>query len=144
MPVPPLSSIILCPLIALGLVLCVPARAARLIRWICALAGLLACVLSVQLWLNYDPMTGGMQFVELVPWVADVGISYHLGVDGFSTILVMLNSIVFFTGVLTMWDLGERVKEFFAFMLMLVVGVYGVTFGCGYAIRAWTLMTKGS
>ena len=126
LPVPPLSSIILCPLIALGLVLCAPARAARLIRWICALAGLLACVLSVQLWLNYDPVTGGMQFVELVPWVAGVGISYHLGVDGFSTILVMLNSIVFFTGVLTMWDLEDRVKGFFAFMLMLVVGVYGV------------------
>ena len=26
---------------------------------------------------------------------------------------------------------------------MKVVSVYGVTFGCGYAIRAWTLMTKG-
>ena len=126
MSLPPLTAIILCPLVALGLVLCAPAGAARLIRWICALAGLLACALSVQLWLNYDPVTGGMQFVELVPWVADVGISYHLGVDGFSTILVMLNSIVFFTGVLTMWDLEKRVKGFFAFMLMLVVGVYGV------------------
>ena len=68
----------------------------------------------------------GMQFVERIPWVERLGISYHLAVDGFTTILVMLNSIGYLTGVLTMWDLEERVKGFFAFMLLLVIGVYGV------------------
>jgi NADH-quinone oxidoreductase subunit M len=123
---PLLSAIIACPLVALIVVLCAPASAVRLIRWVSALSALTAGVLSFHLWRSYDPIAGSLQFVEHIPWVASAGISYHLGVDGFSTILVMLNSIVFFTGVLTMWDLEERVKGFFVFMLLLVIGVYGV------------------
>lgn len=123
---PLLSAIIACPLVALIVVLGAPASAVRLIRWVSALSALTAGVLSFHLWRSYDPIAGSLQFVEHIPWVASAGISYHLGVDGFSTILVMLNSIVFFTGVLTMWDLEERVKGFFAFMLLLVIGVYGV------------------
>ena len=126
MPFPLLSAILLCPLVALGVVLCAPARAVRLIRWVSALSALAACALSLQLWTAYDQTAAGIQFEELIPWVGSMGISYHLGVDGFGAILVMLNSIVFFTGVLTMWDLEERVKGFFAFMLLLVIGVYGV------------------
>ena len=121
-----LTTILLCPVVGLVLVLLTPARAVQAVRWISALSALAAGVLSVHLWRAYDTVAGGFQFVEIVPWVEQVGISYHLAVDGFSTILVMLNSIVFFTGVLTMWDLETRVKEFFAFMLLLVIGVYGV------------------
>ncbi|MDA0335631.1 MAG: NADH-quinone oxidoreductase subunit M, partial [bacterium] len=123
---PVLTSILLCPVAGLVLVLLTPARVAHVVRWISAASALLASVLSMQLWRAYDTVEGGFQFVEIIPWVQEVGISYHLAVDGFSTILVMLNSIVFFTGVLTMWDLETRVKEFFAFMLLLVIGVYGV------------------
>ena len=121
---PLLSSILLVPVATLVLLLLLPS--ARSIRWVCALSGLGNCVLSALLWHNYDSGIGGVQFEEIIPWVKGAGISYHVGVDGFSTVLIMLNSIVYFTGVLTMWDLRERVKEYFAFMVLLVVGVYGV------------------
>lgn len=123
---PLLSAILLCPVIGLGLILLAPGGALGLLRWISLLSAAAATVLSIHLWDSYDTIAGGLQFVERVPWVEAVGISYHLGVDGFGTILVMLNSIVYLTGVLTMWDLTERVKGFFGFMLLLVVGVYGV------------------
>ena len=54
------------------------------------------------------------------------GISYFVGVDGINAPLLLLTGIVIFTGVLTMWELENRVKEFFAFMLFLVTGVFGV------------------
>jgi NADH-quinone oxidoreductase subunit M len=123
---PLLTSILLCPVVGLVLVLLTPAGAARVVRWISLLSAAAATLLSVQLWRGYDTGLGGFQFVEIRPWVEEVGIGYHLAADGFSTVLVMLNSLVFFTGVLTMWDLSERVKEFFAFKLLLVIGVYGV------------------
>lgn len=123
---PLLSSILIVPVITLLAILLISNRAHQLIRWICALSGLITGALSIQLWMAYDPIVGGIQFVEKIPWVEALGISYHLGVDGFGTILVMLNSIVFFTGVLTMWDLETRVKEYFGFMILLVIGVYGV------------------
>ena len=121
---PLLSFILLVPVAALALLLVLPSP--RLIRWVCALSGLVNCALSAILWLNYDSGTGGVQFEQIVPWVEGVGIAYHVGVDGFGAVLIMLNSIVYFTGVLTMWDLRERVKEYFAFMVLLVIGVYGV------------------
>jgi NADH-quinone oxidoreductase subunit M len=123
---PLLSSILFVPITALIVILLIPNRMVQLVRWVCAISGILTGVLSVRLWMAYDPIAGGIQFVELIPWVKSMGISYHLGVDGFGTILVMLNSIVYFTGVLTMWDLETRVKEYFAFMVLLVIGVYGV------------------
>ena len=123
---PLLSSILLTPVITLIVLLLMPQKAVRGIRLICAFSGLLTCVLSLQLWTSYDPTSGGIQFEEIIPWVSAIGISYHLGVDGFGVILVMLNSIVYFTGVLTMWDLEDRVKEYFAFMVLLVIGVFGV------------------
>ncbi len=123
---PLLSSILLTPVATLIALLLMPKSAVRGVRLICAFSGLLTCVLSVQLWMGYDSAMGGIQFEEVIPWVAAVGISYHLGVDGFGTVLVMLNAIVYFTGVLTMWDLKTRVKEYFAFMVLLVIGVFGV------------------
>jgi NADH-quinone oxidoreductase subunit M len=121
-----LSYILLVPLITLGILLLLPASAARAIRWLCALSGLVACALSLELFFAYDSAAGSIQFEEIIPWVQGVGISYHVGVDGFSTVLILLNSLVYFTGVLTMWDLENRVKEYFAFMVLLVIGVYGV------------------
>ncbi|MBT4099118.1 MAG: NADH-quinone oxidoreductase subunit M [Gemmatimonadetes bacterium] len=123
---PLLSAILLSPVLGLGLILLVPGGAARLVRWISLVSATVASLLSIHLWHSYDTASGGLQFVERLPWVEALGISYHLGVDGFGTILVMLNSIVYLTGVLTMWELTERVKGFFGFMLLLVVGVYGV------------------
>ena len=46
--------------------------------------------------------------------------------DGLNLPLLALTAIVFLTGVLVMWELQERVKEYFAFMTLLVIGVYGV------------------
>ena len=120
---PLLSSILLVPIATLVVLLLVPGSAVRLIRWICALSGLTTCILSQWLWRAYDA-GGGIQFEEIIPWIESVGISYHLGVDGFGTVLVTLTSIVYFTGVLTMWDLETRVKEYFFFMVLLVVGVF--------------------
>jgi NADH-quinone oxidoreductase subunit M len=55
-----------------------------------------------------------------------MGISYFNGVDGFGLPMLLLTGIVFFTGVLTMWELEKRVKEFFALMYLLVLGVFGL------------------
>ncbi len=126
MELPLLSLILLCPIVALVSVVLMPTNAKTSVRWICAISGAVALLLSGLLWWKYDPTVGGLQFEQIYPWAPGAGITFHLGVDGFGVALVMLNSLVYFTGVLTMWDLENRVKEYFAFMMFLVVGVYGV------------------
>ncbi len=124
--IPILSTILACPVVGLLLVLVTPGTRPTLIKVESALSALATIVLAATVWHRYDPNVAGYQMVEQLPWLTRFGISYHVGVDGVGVVLTMLNAIVFFTGVLTMWTLELRVKEFFAFMLLLVVGVFGV------------------
>ena len=59
-------------------------------------------------------------------WVPDLGIHYHLAADGISLTLVLLTGVAAVTGILFSWNIEERAKEFFAFYLALIGGVYGV------------------
>nr|MBN1229411.1 NADH-quinone oxidoreductase subunit M [Anaerolineae bacterium] len=59
-------------------------------------------------------------------WVPQLGIGYHMGVDGISAPMVLLTGLASFTGVLISWGIDDRPREFFAFFMLLVAGVYGV------------------
>jgi NADH-quinone oxidoreductase subunit M len=106
-------------------ILLVPRRRPDLVRWISVVLSGAALGLSIYLFCAYDRSLGGLQFVERVMWLEPLGIQYFNAADGFNLPLILLTGIVHFTGVLTMWELRERVKEFFALSFLLVAGVYG-------------------
>ena len=123
---PLLTLLVLCPVAGLLAILLIPGTSKTAIRVAAALSGLAACLVTVLIAFHFDRHAAGYQLVEQVPWIPTVGIEYHVGVDGISLVLLVLTSIVFLTGVLVMWELENRVKEFFAFMTLLVTGVFGV------------------
>ena len=123
---PLLTLLLACPVLGLAAILVTPARFPGAIRRIAAASGVAAVVVVAVLWLRFDPQAAGYQFVERLPWIPSLGIEWHHGVDGLNLPLLALTAIVFLTGVLVMWELQERVKEYFAFMTLLVIGVYGV------------------
>ncbi|HBT46304.1 MAG TPA: NADH-quinone oxidoreductase subunit M [Peptococcaceae bacterium] len=123
---PLLTSILLAPVIGLILILIIPEREQLLIKITAAVATFVALALSVYAYVAYDQQLGGMQFLEDRVWVPAFGINYSLGVDGISLPMVLLTAIVIFTGVFASWDMTNRIKEFFIFLLMLVTGVFGV------------------
>jgi NADH-quinone oxidoreductase subunit M len=100
---PYLSAILLSCVVGLLVILFVPARHTALIKWISAIFSGITLVLSVFLFFTYDQSQGGLQFVEKLPWVPSLGITYFNAADGFSLPMLLLTGIVFFTGVLTMW-----------------------------------------
>ena len=61
-----------------------------------------------------------------VPWIPSLGIHYHLAADGISLTLVLLTGLAAVAGILFSWNIEHRAKEFFAFYLALIGGVYGV------------------
>src|SRR5262245_3671061 len=61
-----------------------------------------------------------------VPWIPSLGISYHVGADGTTAPMVLLTGLAAFCGVLISWRIVDRTREFMAFFLLLVAGVYGV------------------
>ena len=55
-----------------------------------------------------------------------LGISVELGVDGMSVLMVLLTAIIIFAGVFASWTVRVRDQEFYALLLTLVTGVFGV------------------
>jgi len=121
-----LSSILLAPILGVLIILFIPQKEDKVIKIVAALATGLTVILSLIAYVSYDQSIGGLQFVEHIPWIDELGVAYGLGVDGISLPLVLLTSIVIFTGVFASWGLEKRVKEFFIFLLALVAGVFGV------------------
>ena len=66
------------------------------------------------------------QFVERLPWIPSIGADYFLGVDGFSTLLILLTTMMGSIAVLSSWTaITERVKEYYIFLLILQTGMLG-------------------
>ncbi|MEW6664370.1 MAG: NADH-quinone oxidoreductase subunit M [Thermodesulfobacteriota bacterium] len=122
---PFLSSIMLTCALGFLVILLVPGRRENVIRWVSALFSGAALILSICVFVAYDRSLGGLQFAEKVPCLKPLGIQYFNGADGFNLPLILLTGILHFTGVLTMWEMKERVKEFFALYFVLVAGVFG-------------------
>jgi NADH-quinone oxidoreductase subunit M len=123
---PYLSTILLSCLGGLLIILLIPEHKKQPIKWVSAICSGITLIVSVYLFFAYDKGQGGLQFVEKIQWIPAMGITYYNGIDGFSVPMMLLTGIVFFTGVLTMWELELRVKEFFALVFLLVTGVFGL------------------
>lgn len=122
---PNLSWILLIPLLGLGIVCLVPSDKTSLIRRISNVTVLVPLVLSVWVYAAYDHAAGGFQFVQNIPWVAPLGISYHLGVDGINSLLLLLLGAASLSAVLISASIKERVKEYYILLLVTVIGTYG-------------------
>jgi NADH-quinone oxidoreductase subunit M len=123
---PILTIIVFTPMAAGLLLLLLPAKRHGWIRGVALAAAILALGLSLWAYVAYDQAAGGYQFQEQVTWIPQLGISYHVGVDGMSLPLVLLTGIVMLTGVLVSWGIDDRPREFFAFLFILATGVFGV------------------
>src|SRR5262249_59020399 len=77
-------------------------------------------------YIAYDREAAGFQFYEELALVPPLGIKYQLGIDGMSALMCLLTSIIIFAGVFASWTVKERSQEFYALLLLLVTGVYGV------------------
>ncbi len=123
---PFLSAILLTCVVGMLVIMLIPPDRKSLLRLVSASFSGLTLILSLWVFLAYDKSLGGFQFVEDLRWVPSLGINYFNAVDGFSAPNLLLTGIVFFTGVLTMWDLETRVKEYFALYFLMVAGVFGL------------------
>ena len=123
----PVTLLILLPPALGALLLCVVGQdRTALIRRIAVTATTLPLLGAGYLALTYDIAAGGYQHEVLVPWIESLGIGFHLGVDGISTVLVLLHALCAFTGVLISYAITVRVKEYYIFYLLLITGVFGV------------------
>ena len=69
--------------------------------------------------------TGEMLFTASTVWYAPLHICYSVGVDGISVAMLLLSSIIVFTGTFASWKLQPLTKEYFMWFTLLSVGVFG-------------------
>ncbi|MFZ0932272.1 MAG: NADH-quinone oxidoreductase subunit M [Syntrophobacteraceae bacterium] len=123
---PFLSAILLSCVVGMLILMLIPQERKLLMKQVSAFFSGITLLLALYVFIAYDRGLGGIQFVENVKWIPSLGISYFNAVDGFSLPNLLLTGIIFFTGVLTMWELETRVKEYYALYFLLVTGVFGL------------------
>jgi len=95
-------------------------------RWAGLAATTATFLLSLRLWVGFDPAQGGYQFVHHVPWIADYGINWFVGIDGMSLLLVVMTTFLMPIVLLGSWtDVTRSVKSFVFFNLALETGMLG-------------------
>ena len=91
-----------------------------------------SCLLLLSIWLTLAFIqarnagnTDVMLFTYSTPWFRPLNIAYSVGVDGISVVMLLLSSIIVFTGTFASWQLKPLTKEYFLWFTLLSTGVYG-------------------
>ncbi len=123
-----LLSLVLCvPLAGLLVLFFLPSSNPQLIKLWANAVFLAGFLVSLPLWFRFDPAGPMFQFVEKAPWIPAIGASWHLGVDGYAVLLILLTTLVGAVACLCSWSaISERLKEYYGHFLLLQFGMLGV------------------
>ncbi len=122
-----LSAVTFLPVLGAALIFLLPHRREGLLKATALGTSLVTFVVSVPLYTRFDASLSDYQFVEQRAWMPTLGVSYHLGVDGISLLLVLLTTFLMPLVLLSSWhSIERRWKEFAITMLLLETGMLGV------------------
>ena len=125
--IPILSLLIFFPIVgAIVLIIFINKENGRALRWVALIFSLIEFIFSLPLFFAFDSKTAAMQFVEDWWWIQSYGISYKLGIDGISLLLVLLATFLTILCIMCSWTaITFRVKEFMISFLFLETGMIG-------------------
>jgi NADH-quinone oxidoreductase subunit M len=125
--IPILTAVTFLPLAGAILLLGIPKAKGEFIKRAALGISLVEFIISLPLFIYFDEGVAGMQFVERVPWIPEWGVSYFVGVDGISLLLILLTTFLTVLCILSSWRAVERmVKEYMVAFLILETGMIGV------------------
>ncbi|MDX1410385.1 MAG: NADH-quinone oxidoreductase subunit M, partial [Saprospiraceae bacterium] len=102
-------------------------RNAAAARWLALIGSVAGLLVALPLWTGFDRSIGGMQFEEFRPWIDTFSINYHLGIDGVSLLLILLNCFTTVLVVIAGWKvIQSRVSQYMAAFLILSGMMNGV------------------
>ena len=115
------------PLLGGVLLLFIGNKKENLIRYFGLAVSIITFLISLVIYFNFDLNNPSFQFVHKFDWIQNLHISYIVGVDGLSLLLVLLTTFLTPLTLISSWSsIQKKVKEFTFFMLMLEVGMLGV------------------
>jgi NADH-quinone oxidoreductase subunit M len=122
-----LSWVIFLPIIGGFLLFAIPRKHEMYAREASLALSLIAFVLSLPLYLNFDKTTAKMQFTETHEWIPSWSVKYAVGVDGISVLFVLLSTLLTILCVTVSWTaITDKVKEFYGSLLLIEGSMIGV------------------
>ena len=122
-----ISFLLAVPLAGAIILLLIKKDKENFVRYFGLLVSCLAFIVSLLLYFSYDTNKGGFQLTEKYMWISNLHISFNVGIDGISLLLVLLTTFLTPLTLLSSWkSINKNIKEFTFFMLLLEVGMIGV------------------
>jgi len=126
---PILSSLVALPILGSLALLLVKddERNAGVIRRIALIVAALVFAETLLLWARFEPGSADFQFVERHVWIPAFGISYAVGVDGISLLLLVLTGFLTPIALLSSWEsVHKKLRAFCMSILLLESAMMGV------------------
>src|SRR5688500_8371910 len=121
-----LSIVLLTPLAGALAILLVARERTSVVRGVAGTSAFAALLVALPLWFLYEPDGKTWQFAERLEWMPSAGTAYYVGIDGFSMLLILLTAFMGFVATVASWSgVRDRVKEFYAALLVLEAGILG-------------------
>jgi NADH-quinone oxidoreductase subunit M len=125
----PLTLVTFFPLVGVLVILFINNEQKNALRWTAVITSLVTFLISLWVLASFNPNEAGLQMVINLPWiqVSNWNISFYMGVDGLSILLVLLTTFLTPISILSSWEsVQDRVKDFMIFFLLLEVAMVGV------------------
>ena len=123
-----LTTLLLLPFLAALAVMLIPANYRFVIRLIALGATLLSFLVALKVFISFpgaEPGEGGYRFVQHIPWVPSLGISYFVGVDGINVGLLLMGTLVAFAAACVSHEIKKSEKLYYLLLLIMTGGILG-------------------
>jgi NADH-quinone oxidoreductase subunit M len=120
------SAVIFLPLLGAALIAFIPGLKRNWIRTLALIFTAVTFALGITIFIGFDRSSSGMQFEEITSWIPAMNAFYHVGLDGLSMPLFVLTTFLGLMVILISWKETNRVREYFAWLLVLEASILGV------------------
>ncbi|MCF8432438.1 MAG: NADH-quinone oxidoreductase subunit M, partial [Melioribacteraceae bacterium] len=122
-----LSYLLLIPIVGSLLILFFKEEQANLIKYFGFGVSVVIFIVSMIVYFGFDSTTSDFQFKHQILWIENLNISYFVGIDGISLLLVVLTTFITPLTLVSSWSsIKKNIKMFTFFMLLLEAGMIGV------------------
>ena len=125
----PLTLVTFFPLVGVLILLFLKEEQRTAARWVALVTSLITFGISIAVLVQFNPQNPDLQMLINIPWIHVAGwtITYAMGVDGLSILLLLLTTLLTPISIISTWTaVQDRVKDFMIFFLLLEIGMVGV------------------
>lgn len=99
----------------------------RIIKIVAIATSVITFIFSLFVLAQYNTAEPSLQLIDYGAWIPSLGVSYFMGVDGLSILMVLLTTFIMPLAISSSWhSITHQVKNYYIFMLLLEAGMLGV------------------